>query len=299
MTKSIYRVGILLFLPYFIFAQTPNWVLKPPTTDESFYRAVGSASLSDDNHEKRARDSALETIAFQIMAKVSGRNIIEFMEEMDITTKNEFSGKFMVSTMAYFKGLNIIPHSGEKKYYVLVEYSKKKHQENVLQNKNRAIQLFKEYKNLQLIDFNKRLEKLVQTFENVAFVYGEDIKTNIGGRTINLVTEVPSEITKLMNQIRTDPLDEYYKGVYGKAVEKLLAFTITIWLPPPFLNAFGKKLPVEYYFTEGSGKFSLPETHSSEEGVVETAIIKITDRKPRQIVAARINLKNYKYFTIL
>jgi len=294
MTKSIYRVGILLFLPYFIFAQTPNWVLKPPTTDKSFYRTVQSVPLSDKNHEKRARDSALEAIAFEIIANISGRNISEFMEVMDITTKNEFRGKFIVSTMAYFKGLEIVYYSDEKNYYVLVEYSKKKHLANVLQNKNRAIELFKDYRNLEPYDFNKKLEKLVQAFENIAFVYSEDVYVTIRGRQFNLLTEVPSEIRKMMNQVNTNSLDNYYKGVYGKKMDKELAFEITIHFPPPYVNAYGVKLPVEYYFMAGSGDFSLSETFSSQEGVVTTSIMKIKDRKPRQIVAARINLKNYK-----
>ena len=96
-----------------------------------------------------------------------------FVIEVNDISQTEFTNEFIVSTLANLQGLEKKgEYSDEKKgkYYVLWEYSKLTHSENIQKSTKNAIEIFNEYQLLEPFQFYEQLDKLVKCYEKLYFV---------------------------------------------------------------------------------------------------------------------------------
>jgi hypothetical protein len=294
---------LILFLCFFFSIligqqNTPPWLIIKPKTDIDKYVGIGQASISDPNYSLIAEQEALSSIALEINALISRESRRKILEINDIA-ESEFSEEFIVSTLVSFNGL---VKKGDyldiknKRYYIYYEYAKKDHQKNIEESKLRAINLVKEYETLPNDDFVYRLQKLVHTYEVLFQVYGEDVFTDVKRRNVNLQSYIPSEIQKLLRQIKlqdTSPIG--YKAVYMEPMLTQLNFLVS-------LQQRGKEdipidnLPFAFEFEAGSGDFAYQDVNSMEDLVINE-VTKITSKIPTQIIRSFVDLKALKRST--
>ena len=301
MFKNPYkRAGLLLLLalPFFIYGQgiKPEWVKNLPTSNNERYIGRGEASTKKDNYKQLAERNALRSIAMEINTEISGTSRRHMIEINDIS-QTEFTDEFIVSTLANFQGLE---KKGEyddlnkSTYYVLWEYPKERHKENIQQAAKNAIELFNEYLWLESFEILDKLDKLVKCYEKMYFLYGEDVYVNVENRKVNLKYEVPTRINELLRHIKINSNKLYFKGVYSKNIDKPLKVQVDMYLPEPIGKTSGYGLPLEFFFKYGSGIFSDERVFVNDFGDAETRIVKITDKIKNQQVVARIDLKALK-----
>ena len=287
---------ISFIVPIFVFTQDiPWWIDSPPSTDDNIYVGIGQSSTNNPNYSLDAEKNAFRSIALEINAQISGQTRSRITSIKDISER-EFTNEFIVSTLGTFKGLRKIDDfidRKNKRYYIYYEYAKKDHQKNIEEAKQRAINLVKEYETLPIDDFVYRLQKLVHTYESLFQVYGEDIFTDVKSRNVNLQSYIPSEIQKLLRQIKlrdTSPIP--YKGVYMESMPMELYFLASLQQRGnediPIDN-----LPFVFEFEAGSGDFTYQDVNSRE-GQVINEVSKITSKIPTQIIRSFVDLKALK-----
>lgn len=294
------RAGLLfvLILPFYIFGQSskPYWVDTLPTSNSERYVGRGEASLKKDNYKQLAERNALRSIAMEINTEISGTSR-RFVTEINDISQTEFTNEFIVSTLANLQGLEKKgEYLDEKKgkYYILWEYSKQKHKENIQKNTKYAVELFNDYSLLESFQFYEQLDKLVKCYEKLYFVYGNDVYVDIENRNVNLQNEVPTRIGELLRRVELSSKNLFLKGVYSESIDKPLKIKVDVYLSENLGKTFGSNLPVEYFFKFGSGLFTDDHVYCDEYGVTETRIVKITNKIKKQQVVARIDLKAFK-----
>jgi hypothetical protein len=288
--------SLIMIAPIFVFTQDiPWWIDSPPSTDDNIYVGIGQSSTNNPNYSLAAEKDAFRSIALEINAQISGQTRSRITSINDISER-EFTNEFIVSTLGNFKGLRKIDDFIDRKnnrYYIYYEYAKKDHQKNIEESKLRAINLVEEYETLPNDDFVYRLQKLVHTYEALFQVYGEDIFTDVKRRNVNLQSYIPSEIQKLLRQIKlkdTSPIA--YKSVYMESMLTQLYFIASVQqrgnTDIPIDN-----LPFAFEFEAGSGDFAYQDVNSME-GDVINEVTKITSKIPTQIIRSFIDLKALK-----
>jgi hypothetical protein len=294
------RAGLLfvLILPFYIFGQSskPYWVETLPTSNSERYVGRGEASLKKDNYKQLAERNALRSIAMEINTEISGTSR-RFVIEVNDISQTEFTNEFIVSTLANLQGLEKKGEYSDKKkgkYYVLWEYSKLTHNENIQKSTKNAIEIFNEYQLLEPFQFYEQLDKLVKCYEKLYFVYGNDVYIEIDNRDVNLQYEVSARIGEALRRIQLSSGNLFFKGVYNKSLDKPLKVKINVNLPEPIGKTYGPNMPVEYFFKYGSGIFSDDRVYGDEFGSTETRVIKILEKIKKQQVVARIDLKAFK-----
>lgn len=299
MIKLLLKAGNLFFLPFYLYAQDsplPRWIINPPETNSKYYRSFTEWSTLEVNYKQRAQSDAKQKIANQIQSNISGRIISESMEEMDITTKNEFSIYFTSITTAQLQNIKLSTHedSNRKRYYVFIEYSKKDHKRSIQKNKDKALGLYKEYRESDQMNVAARLQKLVQAYEYLTLVYDEKVEFKEGSKNVDLSTAIQGDIRGLLNQLEFTIGYNRYTGVTNRALDRDLIFDIVFKPPPPFRLKKGSNLPVEFIFERGSGVFNTSSSvYSDRSGKAKIGVSQITSTDPNQTVKATIDLTRY------
>ena len=301
MFKYLKKAGSILFLPFYIFAQddVPKWVVNPPETDSNYYRAFEEISTSELNYQQRSEEYAKQRIASQIQSTISARIISDGMEEMDITTKNEFSMYISSITIAQLQNIKILTaqDSNKENFYVFIEYSKNEHRKNVEKNKEKAIALYKEYTLQDRREIDIRLQKLIQSFEYLTLVYSENVKVEIDGKEVNLSTTIQGQIKNILDQLTFKTYNSEFNGVINKELERKLLFNISVRYPPPYRisSGSGKNIPINYEFKNGQGAFDIETgVYSDKNGEVEIGVNRILSSDPRQLIQATVDLLKYQ-----
>lgn len=300
MNLFIKQVRLLILVsPVFLFSQDiPWWVESKPTSDASTYVGIGESSTRSANYSQEAEKAALRSIALEINASISGQTRSRVTSRNDISER-EFTNEFIVSTLGSFKGLvkkgDYIDRKKDR-YYIYFEYSKSDHQENIGAAKNRAISLIEQYSSFEKEEYIQRLQGLVNAYEELFQIYGEDVFTSVNGLNTNLQSFVPAEISKMIRQIVIDASGQtQLNGVFQQPLNDELAFQLKAQTGPrSTINAFG--LPFIFEFEAGSGNFSFSNVTSDEYGFVTNGLLKITSNIPRQVIVARLDLTQLKTY---
>jgi hypothetical protein len=288
--------SLIMIAPILVFTQdAPWWIESPPSTDDNIYVGIGQSSTNNPNYSLAAEKVAFRSIALEINAQISGQTRSRITSINDISER-EFTNEFIVSTLGTFKGLRKIEDFIDRKnnrYYIYYEYAKKDHQKNIEESKLRAINLVKEYETLSNDDFVYRLQKLIHTYEALFQVYGEDIFTDVKRRNVNLQSYIPSEIQKLLRQIKLQDTSQIgYKAVYMEPMLTQLNFLVSLQQrgneDVPIDN-----LPFAFEFEAGSGDFAYQDVNSMEDLVINE-VTKITSKIPTQIIRSFVDLKALK-----
>ena len=291
---------ILLFLlPIAIFCQDePNWLTKKPQSNSFNYVGIGQASLLDDNYAVKAEEMAFRSIAQEINVSISSLTKDRTIERNGIVDYETFD-QFIVSTLSNLKGVKKKgDHIDKKKnlYYVYFEYSRSEHLNNIKAAKQRAISLVEQYSTFEKEEYIQRLQRLVNAYEELFQIYGEDVYADVNGLNTNLQSFVPAEISKMIRQIVIDASGQtQLKGVFQQPLNDELAFQVKAQTGPrSTINAFG--LPFIFEFEAGSGNFSFSNVISDEYGFVTNGLLKITSNIPRQVIVSRLDLTQLKTY---
>ena len=289
----------LFILPLLLQAQEkPSWVENKPVSNLEFYVGIGESSILDKDYSLIAKQRALRSIASEINIFISSEfksSIIEMNNEED----SETIETLVANTLTNFKGVikkGEFVDTKNKTYYVYYEYEKSLHLENINSAKKRSITLINQYASLPSSNYVQRLQTLVNTYEELFNIYGEDVYTDVSGVNLNLQSFVPSEISRLIRQLVIQPYGQtQFKGVFQQGLNEELSFEVKAKISRSnIIEVFG--LPFLYRFENGEGDFSFSNVSSDEYGYVTNGLIRINSNIPRQIISAQLDLSQLKNY---
>ena len=301
--EYLYLYLLLILIPTLVLAQNnrPSWLDNTPS-DPNYYHGIGRAPLSAENFQEEARLNAISQLAMSLSTEISISTKRAVLEINDVSNKT-FAEEVIMTSLAKLKDVEFVgEYMGKKFYSVYMRYSKNKHNDNVNNSKIRAKSLFSLYTKTEVQDVGKRLSRLVKCLEVMRHTYGESILFRDVNRDVDLWTEVPYELENIFRKLTINitndiknPKSEYnLRGVFDQPIDEALSVRIKLFLPPPYNEQPGSFLPVEFFFSEGSGDFTYSRKKTNEVAVARTVVRNISSAIPRQTIIARLDLKSFK-----
>lgn len=283
-------VSCIIILSGFVFAQkAPKWITNMPQ-DSDYYWAregVNKKGLSENEYKSKANERALITISMQLSSNVSSStesNIYESGTEIE----RDYSQSQFMSTMADIDGAEkFADYNGSSQYWVVWRLKKSKHEENM----ERAAESAKGYYEFFLSFSDKQpvqqLQQLIPAYEDIIKVIGKDI---IFGGGVNLRTEIPSQLSRILYSIRIVPEGETSQtGKVNTPLSKPLK------VKTRFKRGVDPSdIPIRFVFEGGEGDFSHDVSKTSKSGKAETKVTKIISRKRVQSIRAQIDLGQWR-----
>lgn len=282
-------IFLFLLLGVLSAQNNPEWVDQMPI-DTSYYWArenVGISGLSEEEYKTKANQQALFTLSTRIKSEVSGSSIDVFREtNNDVYT--DFIEESYFSTAADIKDSEMF---GEYKsmttYWVLFRLNKKTHRKNSKRHLEYAKGQYEFFKTLDDTQPVKQLQSLIPAYEDVKKVVGQNV---IYGQGINLKTEIPNEISRIVNSLRLVPGGATsLVGKVGWAIDEPLKIKVKA-----SKNISTADIPIKFQFYNGEGTFSESMVTTSREGRAKTEVTRLISRARTQRIRASIDLNQWR-----
>ena len=292
----LYRVFYVILCitlgPYLFSQNIPDWVANLPDDDEHYYARVEVKTInkSEQQYKAEANEQALLEISMQIRATVSG-TVEMSTTEIDDEITETFGMESYTSTMADIEGAKKVgDYQMSGKYWVLWQLNKARHQENIESHADNAKGYYRTFLRMPKDDPVVRLEQLVPAYEYIVKVVGHEVIYEENDRIVNLITEIPNQVSRLLNELRLSARGKTrFTMQSGIATAKPLKVNVK----SKDTELLGN-IPIEFTFESGEGEFSNNLAVTSENGNAKTEISRIFSRQRVQRVRAKIDLKQLR-----
>lgn len=276
-------------------AGTPSWVEKRPSSAE-FYIGIGSAEKrgTPDEYTLRAKHTALNDIASQIVVAISGEQISRISEQMGKIT-DDYQTQIRSTTSAELEGVESVDtYESDTQLWVylrlnIAEYQRLR-QKKMQQAATLAFDYFTKGRSSEKEDKGAdAIRSYLQALSAVSKYIAEPIERTYEGRKIFLVNEIIQSLQTVLNSIEIEPKNSPLEAQVGKPIKVPVEFTVRS------MNAKGQPkpcamLPVRFSFLRGKGE--LVQTSSSDQaGIASTRVAKITATDKLQMIAAGVDLQ--------
>ena len=270
----------------------PDWIEVMPQ-DDRFYWAkenIGIRGLSEQEYKDRANSQALKTISMSIRTAVSGKATSSFKEtitEIDATFNDTFEEESSTSTIADIQGAEMVDnHTTSTTYWVLWRLNKAEHEKNMEKFLDAARNQYEGFIQIPEDDPVGQLQYLIPAYEAVIKVAG--VNPMFEGK--NLRTEIPNQISSVLNSIRLVPDGKTdFTGKTGFSIAKPLKVRVKASKGMDISN-----IPILYTYEAGEVEFSNPNVFTSSSGRASTKVERVVSNKTTQRIRASIDLKEWR-----
>ncbi len=269
-----------------IMAQAPQWVVTHPVSEKE-YVGIGSASLSDADHVKKATANALADISSQIAIKVENNSFLHTVD-VDGKSREMLEDKIEGSLAAWIEGQELKEsYSSEDTYYVYYTLDKKKYAKNTETRRKQILSTGIDY--LQKgrdaeasMNLTQALRLYCQGLESVTPWLFMNLTATIDGSTTNIPVELYNSCINLFAGMAITTNVANIEGESFKAINTPIAGC---------LSKNGEVVPnvkLKATFVTGSGAIS-PAIETDFNGTAEFYVTNITSKEKVQEVRISID----------
>lgn len=187
----------------------PEWTKQTPL-QQDFYVGIANCNKNNPDYKNIAARIALENLASDISVEISGESILN-TKEINQQFQQEFSQNILIRSKAELEGYELIDDwEDEENYYVFYQLSKSKYDFIRREKTQKAVLRAKELYLLSLSDekngeVKNALVQCVKGLDILSPYFNQSLKTELEGKTINLVDELFLQIGKLQQGIIISP----------------------------------------------------------------------------------------------
>jgi len=272
-------------------ANAPAWVKSTPT-DNFYYHGIGSSSktMNSTDYRERARQNALSEIAGNISVEISSSAVFNQFE-LDNNYSEYFRDNIKLTTQKYLEGYELVDtwETGDQ-YRVYYRLSKAEYERIKRERIEKALAVSKGDLG-QAESFREKGNSLeagrfyVKAIEGVKDFLGEDLKTDVDGKSQSYNSYLFAEFISLWQNIKIvypvnylqalrgqvpspETLEISVEDAKGKPLNGISVKTSFSWFPGKDLEAV----------TDARGKFQLK-------------LFEVTSKKSSESVSTVINLE--------
>lgn len=286
MRKAIISLFVLIAGMTAVSAQAPDWVRQHPVSEKE-YIGVGSASLDDPDHFRKATQEALADIASQIAIKVESTS---FLHQVDVDghAREMFEDRINGSMTAWLEGQELAgSYSGEDKYYVCYTLDKKLYAEKAAQKRESVLSAGLDYlqkgrESENSMDLTQAVHLYAKGLETVEPWLFMDLTAFSGGRQVNVPVELYNALLGVFSGMAITVNTLQISGEMYKPV------------PEPIAGCLSKNgdvvpnIKLKAYFETGSGVIT-PPAATDYTGTAEFYITNITSKEQVQEIRITVD----------
>ena len=278
-----------------VFAQAkPQWVTNHPL-DSAYYIGIAFCEKSKPNYMECSKSIALESIASEIMIKVSSENQ-QYIKERNDFFESSFTSTIKTQTTNELEGYEVVDiWQDSRSYWVYYHLSKTKYASLLTEKVMSEYNISKQFLEDGLIhlnnkDFTSSLSSFLQANLLIQHNLSRPSVSDYTSKSWALYEQSKKQIIDLLSRIHllTDQ-NEVQIAFYNP--KKVTLKAQVVYKEFNGAQTIIPNMPIRFTFEKGSGILSDSIVYSSNHGLISNTLLKIKSPESKQSILCEVSIE--------